>query len=63
VTLQILDAPHLLNALNLSPPVGLTLIAILHLVVDSDDPYGMVTATGRGVAVRQLPEEIVEGFG
>jgi hypothetical protein len=39
---RILDAPDLLATLALDQPVALSLIAILHFIPDSDDPYGLV---------------------
>jgi S-adenosyl methyltransferase len=38
----ILTAPQLHRTLDLSRPVALTLIAIMHFIVDEDDPYGIV---------------------
>jgi hypothetical protein len=40
---EILQHPDLLDVLDLSKPVGLMLIAILHFVKDADDPYGVVS--------------------
>jgi len=39
---KILKAPELLETLDLSQPVGLLLIAVLHFVPDVDDPPGLV---------------------
>jgi hypothetical protein len=39
----ILSAPELGTTLDLSQPVGLVLLAVLHFVHDSKDPYGIVT--------------------
>ncbi len=39
---SILEEPVLLQTLDLSQPIGLTLIAILMLVADEDDPWGTV---------------------
>jgi hypothetical protein len=39
---KILNDPALLRTLDLSRPVALMLIAILHFVPDEDDPYGIV---------------------
>jgi hypothetical protein len=39
---KILSSPELLRTLDLSQPVGLLLIAILHFIPDADDPYGLV---------------------
>nr|WP_239134215.1 SAM-dependent methyltransferase [Rugosimonospora africana] len=39
---QILNHPDLLSTLDLSQPVGLMLVAILHFIKDTDDPYGVV---------------------
>ncbi|WP_422770072.1 SAM-dependent methyltransferase [Plantactinospora sp. WMMC1484] len=47
---SILDAPELHATLDLTRPVGLTLVAILHFVRDFEDPYGVV-----GRLVRALP--------
>ncbi|MCM3883121.1 SAM-dependent methyltransferase [Frankia sp. R82] len=38
----ILDAPELRDTLDLSRPVALSLVAVLHFLPDSDDPYGLV---------------------
>jgi hypothetical protein len=38
----ILTDPQLLHTLDLSEPVGLILVAILHFILDQDDPYGIV---------------------
>jgi hypothetical protein len=38
----ILNSPYLRATLDLTEPVGLLLIAILHFVGDDDDPYGIV---------------------
>ncbi|WP_082122144.1 SAM-dependent methyltransferase [Frankia torreyi] len=39
---RILTAPELIDTLDLTQPVALSLIAILHFVGDDDDPYGIV---------------------
>ncbi|WDZ82475.1 SAM-dependent methyltransferase [Micromonospora cathayae] len=39
---RILDHPDLRRTLDLTRPVGLMLVAILHFVPDDDDPYGVV---------------------
>ncbi len=39
---KILQQPALLRTLDLSQPVALLLVAILHFIVDADDPYGAV---------------------
>jgi S-adenosyl methyltransferase len=39
---RILNAPELRATLDLSQPVALSLIAILHFFPDSDDPYGII---------------------
>jgi hypothetical protein len=39
---KILSHPDLLKTLDLSKPVALMLVAILHFIVDDDDPYGVV---------------------
>ncbi len=41
---SILQEPVLLDTLDLTQPVGLTLIAILMLLADEDDPWDMVAA-------------------
>ncbi|MEU0839012.1 SAM-dependent methyltransferase [Streptomyces sp. NPDC005962] len=38
----ILDAPELRETLDLGKPVALTVIAIVHFVLDEDDAYGIV---------------------
>ncbi len=40
---KILQHPDVLEVLDLSKPVALMLVAILHFVKDADDPYGAVT--------------------
>jgi hypothetical protein len=40
---RILGDPHLSRTIDLSQPVGLMLVAILHFVKDADDPYGAVS--------------------
>lgn len=49
---KILNHPDLLRTLDLSQPVGLMLIAILHFLMDADDPYGVV---------RQLLDSVPSG--
>lgn len=39
----ILSSPDLLSTLDLREPVGLLLIAIMHFIVDEDDPYRLVS--------------------
>ncbi len=39
---KIIGHPELLGALDLQQPVALMLVAILHFIVDADDPYGIV---------------------
>lgn len=38
---HILSSPQLRETLDMSQPIGLLLIAILHFVGDADDPYGV----------------------
>jgi S-adenosyl methyltransferase len=38
---RILTSPELRQVLDLDQPVGLLLVAIMHFVADSDDPYGI----------------------
>jgi hypothetical protein len=40
---KILGHPDLLRTLDLSQPVGLMLVAILHFITDIEEPYGIVT--------------------
>jgi hypothetical protein len=47
---KILGDPALTQTLDLSKPVALTLIAVMHFVLDQDDPYGAV-----GTLVDALP--------
>ncbi|WP_345631735.1 SAM-dependent methyltransferase [Rugosimonospora acidiphila] len=47
---EILTHPDLRGTLDLSQPVALMLVAVLHFVVDADDPYGLVAPL-----VRALP--------
>jgi trans-aconitate methyltransferase len=39
---KILDDPELRNTLDFSQPVALMLVAVLHFILDEDDPYGIV---------------------
>ena len=39
---KILDHADLVRTLDLTQPVALMLVAILHFIVDADDPYGIV---------------------
>ena len=39
---KIIDDPELRGALDLSQPMALMLAAILHFILDEDDPYGIV---------------------
>jgi hypothetical protein len=39
---KILDAPELRDTLDLSEPVGLVMLAVLHFVRDHENPYGVV---------------------
>jgi len=39
---KILDSPDLVGTLDLSQPVALMLLAVLHFIPDEDDPYGIV---------------------
>ena len=39
---KILESPDLLGTLDLSQPVALMLIAVLHFIPDEDDPHGIV---------------------
>jgi hypothetical protein len=39
---KIIGHPDLLRTLDLSQPVALMLVAILHFILDADDPYGIV---------------------
>jgi SAM-dependent methyltransferase len=41
---EILEHPELKKTLDLSRPVALMLIWVMHLFEDADDPYGLVTA-------------------
>jgi hypothetical protein len=41
---KIFTAPELRATLDLSQPVGLVLLAVLHFVQDSEDPYGVVAS-------------------
>jgi hypothetical protein len=40
---EILSHPDLRGTLDLSRPVALTLVAILHFILDDNDPYGVVS--------------------
>jgi hypothetical protein len=40
---KILDSPGLLGTLDLSQPVALMLIAVLHFIPDGDDPHTVVS--------------------
>jgi hypothetical protein len=48
---EILADPRLTTTIDLSRPVGLLLVAILHFLPDDDDPYGIVT----GLMSRLVP--------
>ncbi len=39
---QVLGDPHLRELIDLSQPVGLLMVALLHFVPDSDDPTGLI---------------------
>ena len=39
---EILEHPRLRETIDLTRPVGLLLVAILHFISDADDPYGIV---------------------
>jgi hypothetical protein len=39
---KILSDPRLIETLDLSEPVALTLLGVLHFIPDEDDPYGLV---------------------
>jgi len=41
---------HAAQTVNLAQPVGVLLLAVLHLVPDADDPAGIVAALAAGVA-------------
>jgi SAM-dependent methyltransferase len=47
---RILRHPTTLALLDLDEPVAVLLVAILHVIPDSDDPYGIVAALHRAVA-------------
>jgi hypothetical protein len=47
---RILRHPATRAVLDLDEPVAVLLVAILHVIPDSDDPYGIVAALHRGVA-------------
>ncbi|OPC77665.1 methyltransferase [Embleya scabrispora] len=49
---SIIDAPQLREVLDLSKPVALSLVAIVHFVLDRDDPQGLV---------RRLMDELAPG--
>ncbi|WP_439679048.1 SAM-dependent methyltransferase [Embleya sp. MST-111070] len=49
---SIIDAPQLREVLDLSKPVALSLVAIVHFVLDEDDPQGLV---------RRLMDELAPG--
>src|SRR5690606_1883897 len=47
---ELLRHPELLRTLDLSQPVGLLLVALLHFFSDDDDPYGIVKGLVEGLA-------------
>lgn len=47
---HILDHPLTRAVLDLDQPVAVLLVAILHVIPDSDDPYGIVTELHRATA-------------
>lgn len=50
----IMNAPEVSALIDFSQPVGLLLLAVLHFVVDSDNPAGMVAALAEHVAPGSL---------
>ncbi|WP_239134460.1 SAM-dependent methyltransferase [Rugosimonospora africana] len=46
---KIIDHPELRRTIDLSQPVGLMLVSILHFIADSDDPYGTVARLVRAM--------------
>jgi S-adenosyl methyltransferase len=48
--------PDLLRTLDLTQPVGLMLVAILHFVKDADDPYAHVRRLVAAMPSGQLPD-------
>ena len=51
----ILGSPALRATIDLDQPVALLLIAVMHLVGDDDDPYGIVRRLLDAAALGQLP--------
>ena len=49
------------RTLDLSQPVAIMLLGILHLIQDSEDPYGIVARASRRRARRQLPGDLAPG--
>jgi SAM-dependent methyltransferase len=47
---DILAHPDLRNTLDLSQPVALMLVAVLHFIPDTDDPHGLVASLVRALA-------------
>ncbi|WP_405164956.1 SAM-dependent methyltransferase [Nocardia sp. NBC_01499] len=47
---SILSAPQLLETLDLSRPVGLSMIALIHFVTDEQDPHGIITTLMNALA-------------
>src|SRR4029450_5531810 len=50
---KILNHPELLRTLDLSQPTGLLLVAVLHFIMDADDPYGVSGRMRRAVPSRR----------
>jgi hypothetical protein len=49
---EIIDSPEVRNLIDFDEPVGILLLAVLHHLPDSDDPYGIMT---------RLREAVVRG--
>jgi hypothetical protein len=47
---RILGSPEVAKLLDLAEPVGLLLLAVLHLVADEDDPYSVVATLKEALA-------------
>lgn len=47
---RILDSPQARGLLDLDEPIGLLMVAILHVIPDSDDPFGIVAGLRDRVA-------------
>ena len=60
---RILADPDVRGTLDLSQPVALMLLAVLHFIPDADDPVGIVRSPAGRAARGQLPDRIASHAG